>query len=156
MALPFDAGEAFARDKPALHPCPHLDGGFGCTIHNHLTGAGYRGCAIYDCRGAGQRVMTEVFPGADWRRDPGLRAPLAEAFARLRGIHDALELLEAAGALVLPPGLDAERRALVALFHPPADWTQAGLADFDLAAARRRLAGFLRALKDHVPGPGAG
>ena len=152
MALPFDRGDDFARDKPALHPCPHLHGGFGCGIHAGLTDAGYGGCARYDCKGAGQRVMRELFPDADWWRDPGLRAPLADAFATMRRIHEALVLLNAARALPLPAPLAEDREALIALFHPPADWTPATLAAFDLPGANRGLTAFLRALRAHVPG----
>ncbi len=149
MALHFDAGEDFARDKPALHPCPNLDG-FRCTIHDRLDVAGYSGCARYDCLGAGQRVTTDLFPGADWHRDPALRAPMAEAFATLRRVHTGLELIAAAESLRLPPELDAERASLFALFHPAAGWTRKTLADLDLPAATRRLSTFLTALRPHV------
>lgn len=149
MALPFDAGQAFAFDKPALHPCPNLTG-YRCGLHTRLTASGFAGCARFDCLGAGQRLMAEVFPGADWRRDPDLRAPLAEGFALLRRIHEALELLVAAERLELPAALATERAALRARFNPEEGWTRSSLIAFDLVEARQQLAGFLARLRDHL------
>ena len=149
MALPFDAGPDFGHDKPALHPCRYLEG-HACSIHDRLVEAGYGGCARFDCLGAGQRVMAEVFPGADWRTDPALRAPLAEALASLRAIHAALELLGAARALPLAGPQAAEHAALMALFHPDVPWTPEGLTHFDQAAAKARLRRFLEGLRPLV------
>lgn len=149
MALAFDAGEDFADDKPALQACQHL-AGHACTIHHRLDSAGYSGCGRYDCLGAGQRLMAEVFPGADWRRDPALRAPLAEGFAILCAVHGALELLVAARALPLPGAQMEEHAALLALFHPPEAWTAEALARLDLAGARARLRRFLAGLRPLV------
>ncbi|GAB4261656.1 MAG: hypothetical protein Kow0013_06350 [Pararhodobacter sp.] len=150
MALPFDAGEDFAFDKPALHPCPHLGPGLRCSIHDTLRDRGFPGCARYDCLGAGQRLLAEVFPGADWRRDPSLRLPLAEGFSVLRRIHAALELISAAECLTLPPAQTRKLSALRALFHPETDWTPETLRRFDIAGAERALRALLRALRDHV------
>lgn len=149
MALPFDAGESFGFDKPALHPCAHLDG-YRCGIHGQLAARGFPGCARFDCLGAGQRVMAELFPGADWRRDPELRAPLAEALHRLRRVHEALELLVAAASLDLPEADEAARRDLLARFHPSVGWTRESLDGFDLAGARKDLNGFLERLRAHL------
>ncbi len=146
MAMAFDAGEDFARDKPALTPCIHLDR-YRCRIHDRLEAQGYPGCVRYDCLGAGQRVLAEVFPGADWQHDPALRAPLAEAFAALRRVHAGLELLLAAESLSLPPALAAERAALRALYHPPGGWSAASLRAFAASALPRRLSDFLKALR---------
>lgn len=152
MALPFDRGEDFARDKPALHPCPNL-AGHACAIHDRLAAEGYGGCVRYDCLGAGQRVVAEVFAGADWRQDATLRAPMAEALGLMRRVHSGLELLVAAEALDLPPALDAERQALRALFDPAEAWSATALLEFAVSGAEARLAAFLAALRPHVAAP---
>ena len=152
MALPFDKGEDFALDKPALHPCPNL-AGHRCTIHDRLVTSGFAGCARYDCLGAGQRVVAEVFAGADWRQDATLRAPMAEAFAVLRRVHAGLELLAAAERLTLPQDLADERQALRAAFHPAAAWTPEALRVFAGSGAEARLRAFLSALRPHVAAP---
>ena len=149
MALPFDKGEDFAFDKPALHPCPHLDAHI-CSIHADLDARGFHGCTLYDCLGAGQRVTQEVFAGADWQRDASLRAPMAEALAILRRVHAGLELLQASAALPLPPALAEERSTLHAAYHPEAEWTLQRLTDFASSPLPQRLQRFLAALRPHV------
>ena len=149
MALPFDKGEDFALDKPALHPCPNLTD-HHCTIHDSLRERGFPGCARYDCLGAGQRVVEEVFGDADWQRDASLRAPMGEAFAILRRVHAGLELLIVAERLSLPEPLSRERAELRALYHPQADWTLAMLRAFAAQDPDKRLQAFLKALRPHV------
>lgn len=100
VALAFDAGEDFARDKAAGQPCPNLTG-HGCRIHATLTSEGYQGCVRYDCTGAGQRVSQELFPGQSWQDDPTLLAPMMEAFRGMRAIQDRVVQLSAALALPL-------------------------------------------------------
>lgn len=149
MAPAFDAGEEFALDKPALAPCPNLQG-HACRLHDRLETTGFVGCLRYDCLGAGQRLTAEVFPGADWQADPELRAPMAEAFLALHRVHAGLELLLAAGALDLPDELAEEHAALIAAYHPEPGWSAQALAGFAASALPRRLADFLTALRDHV------
>ncbi|WP_370225002.1 hypothetical protein [Pararhodobacter marinus] len=149
MALPFDAGEDFAFDKPALHPCPNLSG-HACTIHERLDAEGFRGCTLYDCLGAGQRVVHEVFDGADWRRDAALRAPMGEALVLMRRIHAALELLKATERMVLPRDLTAERDALMTLYAPAERWTPERLRAVAASGLETRLRSFLTALRPHV------
>lgn len=81
VALAFDRSEDFAFDKPAGVPCPNLDGNV-CKIHDHLEEAGCRGCAHYECFGAGQRV-TAMAPD---HRD-------LDAFRRMRDVHELCVIL---------------------------------------------------------------
>lgn len=149
MALAFDAGETFAIDKPAGLPCPNLDAGMGCSLYGRLEAEGFKGCASYECQGAGQRVTQELFAGRDWRREPVLAEPMIAAFAAMRKVHEGLELLLAAGRLELPASLEAARQDLLAL-HLPEEWTEASLAAFLVSDAPSRLRAFLPALRDWV------
>lgn len=103
MALAFDQGQMFAFDKAAGEACRHLSRDFRCAIHAQLPQAGCRGCGQYDCLGAGQRVVNEVFAGQNWRDNPALKAPMIAAFARMRQMHELLSLLEVAARLPLSP-----------------------------------------------------
>ncbi len=150
MALAFDAGDAFAIDKPAGLPCPNLDATLACTVYDHLDEAGFKGCARYDCRGAGQRVTQDVFKGRNWRDEPALAEPMIAAFASMRQIHEGLELLLAAGRLDLPDSLEAERDALLEAYLPNGDWTESALDAFSRSDAPARLAAFLPRLRDWV------
>ena len=150
IALAFDEGEDFAMDKPAGLPCPNLDAALGCQHYGHLEAEGFRGCVIYECHGAGQRVTQEVFGGQTWRENPAITGPMLEAFATMRRIHDGIELLTVSERLDLPDSYEAEREALLALYAPEADWTEESLAAFAQSDAPRRLAAFLPRLREFV------
>ena len=61
----------FALDKPAGRPCPHLPTTSGAASTRGCPSAGFRGCTVYDCFGAGQRLTQETFAGPDWRARAG-------------------------------------------------------------------------------------
>ncbi len=149
LALAFDKGNDFAIDKPAGLPCPNLDAGLGCTLYNRLEAEGFRGCAAYDCKGAGQRVVQELFKGRDWLKHPDLAEPMMAAFAAMRKVHDGIELLETAATLDLPGALEAERQALLRAYLP-AEWTLEALLAFPTSGAPVRLKAFLPRLADWV------
>ncbi len=145
VALAFDKGEMFAFDKSAGVPCRHL-AGQGCGVHADLEGRGLRGCVQYQCDGAGQRVVQEVFAGQSWQDDPALLAPMLEAFAQMRQVHGLLALLETAKALPLPAAQQAELEALMVQLSPKT-WTPETLAAFERSDVPKAVRGFLRSLK---------
>lgn len=77
-------------------PCPHLSRDFRCGIHARLRGEGFRGCAVYDCFGAGQQVSQVTFGGRDWRGEPGIAAEMRSVFPVMRRLHELLWYLAAA------------------------------------------------------------
>ena len=150
VALAFDRSDLFAFDKPAGAPCRHL-AGHACTIHDRLSAEGFEGCVRYDCLGAGQAVVQEVFGGRSWRDEPALLAPMMEAFRTLRRIRDLAQLLEAAARLPLSPGPAARRDALAAALAPPGGWTRETLAAFAAGPLPPEIPAFLRTLRDTLP-----
>ncbi|SER79283.1 Pentapeptide repeat-containing protein [Pedococcus cremeus] len=90
VALPFAASADFAIDKPGGVPCPNLRADFRCGIHDRLRESGFRGCTVFDCRGAGQRVSQETFAGRDWRED---RVTARQMFAVLPVVQHLHELM---------------------------------------------------------------
>jgi hypothetical protein len=127
----FDASDDFAFSKPAGVACRHLRRD-RCAIHDQLVGRGLRGCAAYDCHGAGPRA-TRLFAASrltDRQRH--------EAFLVLRDAHELLWLLDGAAALCpasqpeLATALARATEALDALAAGPA----AAVLDADLAPHR--------------------
>lgn len=119
-ALAFDRGPDFAIDKPAGEACPNLSADRRCAIHHRLGAAGFRGCAAYDCLGAGQ-LATAMFAGLNPNL-PSVRRARLEAFARLRQLQALRLALRRFGRDVDPPAnyaallltdLDALRRVLL-------------------------------------------
>jgi len=149
VAPAFDRSPEFAIDKPACFACPNLDGADRCRIHDRLEPEGFRGCVLYDCLGAGQRVMQELYPGRSWRDEPELLEEMWRALTALRGVHELILLLTEAAKLPLSPDERATLEALLEEFDP------AGATVSDHLAACRapliaRAADFLRSLRRHV------
>jgi hypothetical protein len=100
VALPFDASDDFAFDKPAGVGCRHLTRDCRCAIHDELVERGFRGCAAYDCYGAGQRA-TRAFADSH-----GTERQRNDAFLVLRDVHELLWLLTEAVKLCPPSHAD--------------------------------------------------
>src|SRR4051812_42279943 len=69
VAPAFAKSSDFAINKPAGTACRNLADDFRCRIHEQLVDKGFKGCTVFDCFGAGQRLTGETFGGADWRAD---------------------------------------------------------------------------------------
>ena len=114
VALPFAASADFAIDKPAGTPCPNLGEDYRCGIHDRLRDAGFAGCTVYDCFGAGQKVSQVTFGGRDWRHAPAADARrCSTSFPVVRQLHELLwYLAEALGLPAARPVHAGLRRAL--------------------------------------------
>jgi uncharacterized protein YjbI with pentapeptide repeats len=95
----------FAITKPAGQPCPNLLADHGCGIHDSLPEKGFKGCTIYDCFGAGQRIVHETFGGQDWRSAPEMLG----SFQAMRSLHEILWYLTEVVARVPSMRDEAER-----------------------------------------------
>lgn len=105
VALSFPESGLFAISKPAGQPCPNLLADHRCGIHDSLPEKGFRGCTVYDCFGAGQRIVHETFGGQDWRAAPDMLG----SFRVMRGLHEILWYLNEVVAKVPAMRDEAER-----------------------------------------------
>jgi uncharacterized protein YjbI with pentapeptide repeats len=95
----FSVSADFAITKKAGQPCPNLKPDFRCDIHTRLREHGFRGCTVYDCFGAGQKVSQVTFAGEDWRSAPQLAEQIFKVFPIMRDLHELLWYLSEAQAL---------------------------------------------------------
>jgi hypothetical protein len=154
--LAFDRSELFAIDKAAGTRCPNLADDCRCAIHPDLIRRGFSGCARYDCLGAGQRVVQELFNGRSWSESPAMAASMFSAFRVMRRVHELLLLLRSAEALPLTP---REAEALAGLhetLQPSHGWSRASLAAFERSDLEGQVMEFLRSLKHQVPARSVG
>jgi hypothetical protein len=100
VALAFAKSSDFPFDKPAGDPCVNLDSRDGCRIHPHLRERGFKGCTVFDCFGAGQKVSQRTFDGRSWRDDPATREAMFSTFPIVRRLHELLWYLDEAIAIV--------------------------------------------------------
>ncbi|MNO96275.1 Serine/threonine-protein kinase B [compost metagenome] len=89
-ALPFSASVDFAMDKAAGQPCHNLQSDFRCGVHTDLTTLGFRGCTVYDCFGAGQKLSQVTYTGEDWRKNPKTAKQMFEVFPTMWHLHELL------------------------------------------------------------------
>ncbi|MEV1023799.1 pentapeptide repeat-containing protein [Streptomyces sp. NPDC050264] len=112
-ALPFARSQDFARDKSAGTPCHNLQDDFGCGIHTRLRDEGYRGCTVFDCFGAGQKISQVTFEGVSWRERPESARAMFDVFPAMRQLHELLWYLNE--VLELPRARPVHRDARRAL-----------------------------------------
>lgn len=139
VAPAFAASVDFAVDKSAGTPCPNLRQDFGCGIHSTLRDRGFRGCTVYDCFGAGQRISQVTFGGQDWRSAPRTARPMFAAFPVMRDLHELLWYLSEAQRLPAAQPLRPELDAAFAAVEELASGTPEQLAQLDPAADRQRV-----------------
>lgn len=88
VALYYSKQDGFPQDKSAGTPCLKLDAGFRCSVHEKLGELGLKGCAAYECFGAGQQVSQVTFAGESWRSQPASAGMMFRAFLILRHLYE--------------------------------------------------------------------
>jgi hypothetical protein len=120
----FAKSSDFAINKPAGKACPHLGGDFRCGIHERLGENGFRGCIVFDCFGAGQRI-TQENPGA--------------SLTVVRQLHELMWLLTEALKLDEAQRVHPKLREALAETDRLAGGTPADLEKLDVDAQRRKV-----------------
>ncbi len=90
VALPYAKSADFACDKAGGTPCPNLQSDYRCSIHPNLRGKGFRGCTVYECFGAGQKVSQITYNGTNWRDNPVLAKEMFDVFPIMQQLHEML------------------------------------------------------------------
>lgn len=110
VALPFAASADFAIDKDGGTPCKNLQSDFRCSIHNNLRKQGFKGCTVFECFGAGQKVSQVTFGGVDWKESPETAKKMYDVFPIVQQLHEMLSYLTEAVALKATRSIDRELR----------------------------------------------
>lgn len=143
-ALPFRASVDFAFDKDAGEPCRNLQEDFRCGIHSTLRDDGFRGCTVFDCFGAGQKVAQTTYAGRSWRDTPETTRQMFAVFPVMRQLHELLWYLTESLTYPAAGPLFAE---LEATLHATEELTLGAaesLTDLDVAAHRAVVGELLR------------
>ena len=90
IALYFSKTDGFPEDKEPGKPCINLQRDFKCKVHKDLRKKGLKGCTIYDCFGAGQKVAQVTYEGHDWREGPEYSNKMYDVFIVMRQLHEML------------------------------------------------------------------
>jgi hypothetical protein len=92
---------------------------------------------VYDCFGAGQKVVQVTFGGRDWQQAADSGAQMFEVFAVVRLLHELLWYLTE--ALVLAPPLHSELRSALDDTERLTFGSPESLAELDGSAHRSRI-----------------
>jgi len=144
VALPFAATADFAIDKAAGQPCPNLQADFRCGIHADLRKRGFRGCTVYDCFGAGQKVSQVTFGGRDWRQAPETAKPMFEVLPIMRQLHEMLWYLTEALTLQPARSIHAALRLAIEKTERLTRLSSDALMELDVAALRAEIGDLLQ------------
>lgn len=90
VALPYAKSADFPINKEAGTPCSNLQADYRCGIHKNLREKGFRGCAVYECFGAGQKVSQVIFGGNDWRKQPSIKNEMFNVFPIIQQLYEML------------------------------------------------------------------
>ncbi|MBY0124373.1 pentapeptide repeat-containing protein [Bacillus sp. S/N-304-OC-R1] len=69
---------------------------YRCSIHSSLREKGFRGCTVYECFGAGQKVSQITYDGNDWREHPEIANEMFDVFPVMQQLHEMLSYLDEA------------------------------------------------------------
>ncbi|WP_000230071.1 pentapeptide repeat-containing protein [Bacillus cereus] len=113
VALPFAASADFAVNKDGGKPCSNLQSDFRCGIHKNLRKKGFKGCTVFECFGAGQKVSQVIFEGIDWRENQEHAKKMYDVFPIMHQLHEMLWYLNEALALKATRSIHKEIRAAI-------------------------------------------
>ncbi|MGL5330241.1 MAG: pentapeptide repeat-containing protein [Peptostreptococcaceae bacterium] len=113
VALYFSKMDGFPNDKSAGTPCINLKKDYSCAIHKNLRSKGLKGCTIYDCFGAGQKVAKDTYENKSWNESPQLANEMFEVFLVMRQLHEMLWYLTDALTLVAVKFTEKEIKKLI-------------------------------------------
>lgn len=145
IAYPSEDMPGFAATKSAGEPCPKLGGNGLCTIYEHRAEQGFAGCIRFECFGAGQQVVQNLFAGRDWRDDPAVLAEMVDAFLTMRPVADLNFLAQRAIELTQATDLQETARSLISRLECVAQTRESLRDSTEIAAIEREL----RALYKH-------
>ena len=140
-ALPFAKSSDFAFDKHAGEPCHNIQADFRCGIHPALREQGFRGCTVFDCFGAGQKVSQITFAGQDWRHNPEIASAMYNSLSVMRQLHELLWYLREAISHAAP--LHEKLNDAYELTHRLTYLSVHELLNLDMASHRARVNGLL-------------
>nr|WP_245819697.1 pentapeptide repeat-containing protein [Rhodococcus yunnanensis] len=150
VALPFSKSSDFATTKDAGDPCRNLRGDFSCGIHADLRSSGFRGCTVYDCFGAGQKVSQDTFGGRSWREDRASARLMFDVFPIMRQLHELLWYLTEAVALDATAPIRTRLQQSLAITESMTEGSPADVSAVDVEAHRSAVNALLLEASDLV------
>ncbi|WP_066306892.1 pentapeptide repeat-containing protein [Bacillus sp. FJAT-29814] len=150
VALPYAKSADFAFDKNGGTPCKNLQSDYRCRIHQDLRKEGFRGCTVYECFGAGQKVSQTTYGGNDWRENPDSAKEMFEVFQIMQQLHEILYYLNEALHLEAARSIHKELQAALEETENLTTISPAAILDLDVPVHRAKVNELLLKTSDLV------
>lgn len=136
VALPYAKSADFAFNKDGGTPCHNLNADYRCDIHKNLRNNGLRGCTVYDCFGAGQKISQVTYKGKSWRDDPAIAEEMFSIFPIMQQLHEMLYYLNEALSLEETQPIYTELQEAIAKTEQLTDQDPKSLIDLHVPTHR--------------------
>lgn len=135
-ALNIVASSDFAIDKPAGTPCSNLQKDFRCKIHTDLRNKGFKGCTVFDCLGAGQKVSQGTFKGKSWQEHPEIADKMFHVFPIMEQLYEMIAFIAEALSYNLSDSLQNRLNKQLKNLQDLTDMDADGLLALDIMHCR--------------------
>jgi len=132
----------------------NLQPDFMCVIHAELRPRGWRGCAVFECFGAGQQLTQHIFGGVTWRDNPAMATAMFGAFENMRLIQEIRYYLRVLVEHPLPRKLREQVTALDATAESLAEASADTMASEPVVSLRTQAGRLLDRASQHLRGQG--
>ncbi|MCC3378053.1 pentapeptide repeat-containing protein [Paenibacillus sp. UY79] len=136
VALPYAKSADFAFNKDGGTPCQNLNAGYRCNIHTNLRNSGLRGCTVYDCFGAGQKISQVTYSGKSWRDSPAIAEEMFNLLPVMQQLHEMLFYLNEALSLAEARPIYADLQKAIAKTEQLTDQDPESLLNLHVPAHR--------------------
>ncbi|WP_449621954.1 pentapeptide repeat-containing protein [Robertmurraya sp. Marseille-Q9965] len=150
VALPFGKSADFAVEKEAGVPCHHLQRDFRCDIHKELRNNGFKGCTVFECFGAGQKVSRITYQGQDWRKDPIIAKEMFAVFPIMQQLQEMLLYLYEALNLEAAKSIYKDLQIALEETEQMTNLSPKLILDLDIHIHRKRINELLLQVSDLV------
>lgn len=139
IAFHFSTTDGFPMDKKIGEPCLNLKEDFTCNVHNNLWNDGLKGCVVFDCIGAGQKISQGTFNGKDWRQFPSLMNSMFEVFSIMLQLYQMLWYLYEAMMLRSAISIHREIQSIIDKIEELTNLEPDKLLDIDIITQRENV-----------------
>jgi hypothetical protein len=150
VALAFTRSNDFAFDKDAGEECRNLTDDYRCGVHSTLRDDGFKGCTVFDCHGAGQKVTRTIFAGSSWRPSTDMSYAMFAVFRVVRQLHEMLWYLSNASKLSPDPELAGQASATYELVNELSEGSGNEVLALDLEKLRMTVNGVLTKVSSNI------
>lgn len=148
VALYCSKTDGFPENKEDGVPCKHLQSNFQCDRHAQLVKKNMKGCLIYECVGAGQKVTKMYAESGNWKTNPKQSKEIYEVFLIVHQLHQMLWYLAQALGVTTDDKLANEIGLLIQENEQITSQGPGILQSYDLEGYRTKVNKILRTLTE--------